>query len=69
MTPDVWAEGALAARAAAAFLGVSESTFRVLAKRHGWPRKRVPGARAGGAGKVVYPKAALAAFLAGCPSA
>lgn len=59
---DVWRDGGMPAKGVAAFLGVTERTVRTLAKREGWPRKKV-------LSKVVYPRALIAAFLDGCPAA
>lgn len=61
-TTDVWAAGAFAARYGAAYLSVTEPTFRTIARQEKWPRKRV-------LGKVVYPRSLVVAFLAACPAA
>ena len=50
----------MSARGVAAYLGVTDRTVSTIAAREGWPRKRV-------LGKVVFPRALVAAFLEGCP--
>lgn len=63
--PDIWRAGALSARQAARYLGVTRSTFFGLARANRWPRKRIKGTTR----VIVYPKSVLRAFLAGCEDA
>lgn len=60
MPLDIWADGALDRKAAAAFLGSSPTAFGRLGRAEKFPRRWL-------GGKVVFAKAALQAYLDALP--
>ncbi len=67
--PDVWADGAMTAQAAAEYLGgLSARTVERIAGAEKWPSKlvTVPGSKTG---RRVYPARLVKQFLAACADA